>query len=303
MIANLVNVPGVRSWINRHGQEMMTLTECGAAAILAGHDNFRRASTTVVARYKSDMNAGLWRDISQPILFDEGGELLDGQHRLNAFRQSNLSEISFVVVVVPKAAAPTIDAGMKRSAGQTFCHTYGGSIWEGKTIQAVAQKLFIGYRKSTGLNTPSVQQAMKIYEFYREGIDFAMALFGAKRRRGFTAVVRAAFARAFYHYQDTDRLIDGATRFYEQDFGDDTCEPLKLLRRILLECRDTPHRAVAYRKTSRAIAAWMERNNIQALYAATHELFSIPPMPELQAPTRAVDRADMLLRELERTKS
>lgn len=63
-----------------------------------------------VRRFISKMQHGAWEDTSQPILLDIYGRLIDGQHRLEAFRSSGLEEIKMTVIVgVPPKVFPHLD--------------------------------------------------------------------------------------------------------------------------------------------------------------------------------------------------
>jgi hypothetical protein len=78
----------------------------------------RKMSTTVVARYATDMRNGLWRHpTGEAIIFDSLGRLQQGQHRLAAVVESGCT-ITFLVV---NGADPddfkVLDQGKRRMAG------------------------------------------------------------------------------------------------------------------------------------------------------------------------------------------
>ncbi len=56
----------------------------------------RPISTTFINKYASDMKTGNWLLSPQPIAFDTNGDVVDGQHRLEAVRKSG-KDIEFMV--------------------------------------------------------------------------------------------------------------------------------------------------------------------------------------------------------------
>jgi hypothetical protein len=56
---------------------------------LQSNANNRGQRKVKIAEFKSDMLAGNWRNIGDPVRFDTGGRLVDGQHRLIALVRAN----------------------------------------------------------------------------------------------------------------------------------------------------------------------------------------------------------------------
>lgn len=92
----------------------------------------RPVTTSVVNRYAADMIHGSWLLGPQPIAFDLAGNLLDGQHRLEAVRKSRKTVPMMVSTGWPVNTAgngaistmDTIDRGKIRSVGQMM-HLHG----------------------------------------------------------------------------------------------------------------------------------------------------------------------------------
>lgn len=75
----------------------------------------RAPSKAVVRRYAADMEAGRWGETADPIRFDNGGALIDGQHRLMAVVESGVT-ITFVVIYgLDPSAFWNLDQGRRRS--------------------------------------------------------------------------------------------------------------------------------------------------------------------------------------------
>lgn len=79
----------------------------------------RPIAETIVGRYRTDMEAGLWRFTGEPIQFDTSGNLSNGQHRLTALSRIEGLSLPFLVVRgVPPEAQFAMDQGRKRTPGQ-----------------------------------------------------------------------------------------------------------------------------------------------------------------------------------------
>ncbi|MEU2670063.1 hypothetical protein ABZ622_14545 [Streptomyces sp. NPDC007164] len=66
---------------------------------------------------------GEWKLTHQGIAFDEAGELLDGQHRLNAIIKANTPVVMFVFDGLSRDVFPVLDTGKRRSAADTLLST------------------------------------------------------------------------------------------------------------------------------------------------------------------------------------
>src|SRR5690348_17342767 len=78
------------------GGNWILITPALATDWLTRNPSNRSVSGYTVSRYSADMALGKWEKNPQPILFNEAGELRDGQHRLRAVVQSGCSVWMFV---------------------------------------------------------------------------------------------------------------------------------------------------------------------------------------------------------------
>ena len=81
-------------------QEIIT-PELAAEYLRANIVN-RKLRPAVVKRYEEEMRQQSWTLTSDAIAFDEEGNLIQGQHRLNAVRNTGLSQVFWVARNMPK---------------------------------------------------------------------------------------------------------------------------------------------------------------------------------------------------------
>lgn len=75
----------------------------------------RNLNEQVAARYAEDMSSDEWPFTGSPILFDDKGELIDGQHRMQAIINSETTQMCLIVAGLPTDIIRAVDAGRKRN--------------------------------------------------------------------------------------------------------------------------------------------------------------------------------------------
>lgn len=84
------------------------------------HSKQRNVSPSHVLHLSQQMKSGQWMMNGEPIIMDEEGGILDGQHRLLSIIQSGETIEMMVVRGISKSAFATIDRGKTRSNGNIF---------------------------------------------------------------------------------------------------------------------------------------------------------------------------------------
>ncbi len=97
-----------------------TITPEIAAGILDIPVRNRRVSQQTVMTYASDMSAGRWEFTPEPIILDEHGGALDGQHRLRAVVESEVGRVFLVVSNVDQELIDVLGIGRMRSVANVF---------------------------------------------------------------------------------------------------------------------------------------------------------------------------------------
>lgn len=130
----------------------------------SGHQ--RKVSPKTVERYTQIMNAGGWRLTPQGLIFDIEGWCIDGQHRLQALRNSTLDELEFWVH--PNEAADIfamLDVGYTRQARQLYIGQYSSAI-----TSAVR---YLGRELGKYISTMPPQTALDMVEDWPELVTHA----------------------------------------------------------------------------------------------------------------------------------
>ena len=111
-----------------------------AQAYLEHNLNNRTLSRWQVNKHAYAMSAGDWQ-LSDSIKFDTYGRLIDGQHRLAAIMQADVTVPMFVVRGLDPSAQDVIDTGRPRSAADAMqIHGY-----QNANILSASVKLLIAY--------------------------------------------------------------------------------------------------------------------------------------------------------------
>src|SRR5689334_16796059 len=109
---------------------------------LEKNDCNRPLSLATVARYAADMRAGKWELNGETIIFSKRG-LLDGQHRLHAVIEADVSVEMLVVHDVECRAFSTIDSGKAR----TFADVLGIDGHKNASVLASSVNLLDAYER------------------------------------------------------------------------------------------------------------------------------------------------------------
>jgi hypothetical protein len=164
--------------------ERITITPQTASVMLASNiDRNRPVRQAIVGKYANDMKYGRWvADNGETIKFNAQGQLIDGQHRLNAIVKANVAVTIWVAYDVADTAFTTIDTGYLRSAG-AIMHM-GGEIDSNKKAALVRNliKLRAGDVKFKMVQ-PSVTEILAFYEKNRPLIDECYHFADRLRRR------------------------------------------------------------------------------------------------------------------------
>lgn len=244
-----------------------TITPAIAAQMLKRNTHNRALRAALVDMYAREMKNLQWRETHQGIAINCDGTLLDGQHRLAAIVQSGRAQKMVVARGVPSASQIVMDDHAKRSAADAITLD-GGAIVDAMTV-AIARGVV---RYASGDSSPmSRQEIASIVVLLRRPVQF-IAPFIATRQRGVTAAcVWTAVVLAWFYARDLDRLSAFCRILAGKELPEgDSDKAAVMLREWLFKTGASPSvHHDAFRKTQRAIVAFMDRLAIGKLYGTT----------------------------------
>lgn len=250
-LATVQPVPGKRlpSPVPERGAievEHCHLTPTRAQALLDTMGENRRPNDRHIKMLANDIREGFWKFTGQPIIINEFGALIDGQHRCQACVMANNPIEVLIVSGVRQACFDAIDQGKKRGAADII--SIGGSTENASHIAAAiayllpwyADGILDGRRAHSELALSNVQIAAseplfpQLIESVRLGRRARAKLFGNN----------AIHAACHYVFARRDREL--ADSLYEHAITGENIQrgdPAYAMRERLLAIRMTePHR-------------------------------------------------------------
>jgi hypothetical protein len=255
------------------------ITPAMAEKYLEGNTHNRQVRDSVVEKYARDMKNGDWRLTHQGIAFAADGTLIDGQHRLWAIYNSGCTVTMMVTRGAELESQEAVDGGEKRTVGDVL-------VLRGQNVRTVHVGVATMLAKQQGVTNPTRHEVLAMFEKHMAAITTAADVFPKMTRYIFTSPVLCAVARASYTLK-RDELEHFARVLCSGEMEDKSDKPIILLRNYLLE--RNPKRNDIYGKASRALYAFLERQQVSTLYASTVELF---PLPGDKAKAKAAKRAN-----------
>lgn len=252
--------------------EVWTVTPEQAQKWLDEHSNYRKLSASRVASYLHEMRSGLWL-IGQPIIFDETGDLADGQHRLRAIVEYGSPVRVIPLTGVPKDSVATFDQTYVRNAKQVMGHHRGHVHPKAAEILRVfATMPAVSHRAILG------PELLNLYDTYQHEIDIVCEWFSKKTRGISRAGVATAFARALLnHPRQKQTLQTMVEEMYSLEFTKSTNARI-LAKFLLAEARTKEGGSGArndYMRATRAIRAELEGEKLTKLYSSVIDPFPL----------------------------
>jgi hypothetical protein len=168
-------------------------------------ENNRNVGLSLVTKYAREMSEGQWI-LSDPIKFSSEGELIDGQHRLNAVVKSGTSQLFVFILGYPKDSAEVLDQGKIRTA-KDIARIRGTVL--GSTDVSIFRMIYEMSNNPTGKGGFAVLPSRNVATacmIYKERLDFSCSYSGKKNAIRYAPVLSAVFAA--YPYEDHQRLLE-----------------------------------------------------------------------------------------------
>lgn len=183
--------------------EVATISPGLASVILEHRNEHNRPMKWKVEHYAADMRAGRWQFNGEPILFSADGQLNDGQNRLQAIIDANLSQPLVCIFGLARDSRMSVDQGAARSAGDYL--GMGGSK-NAHNVASIAKGV-LAYERGEGqrlashdITNAEVVARAKTDPMIDEACDYAVSVY--PRTRAFAAP--KIIGAAFYLLNDVD---------------------------------------------------------------------------------------------------
>jgi hypothetical protein len=129
----------------------------------------RPLSKATIATYASDMSKGLWRVNGTTIVFDTAGTLVDGQHRLEAICQAQVTVEALVVRGVQEGSFATVDIGRTRTLKNAFQADLGiPKANRSIDVAQAASKMILSYLRRESLVHKGKVPHLEVLDYYHE---------------------------------------------------------------------------------------------------------------------------------------
>jgi len=253
-----------------------TITPEEAAKILSAHKNYRMMSNSRVAAYSKAMTEKSW-GISI-IIFDEDGELIDGQTRLAAVIRSGIPQTFACVTGWDRAGCIYLDNGQPRTRSQVA--KAERNVKDGHKVMSMVCAIEDPTMKKHQISILN-SEALKYYDKYgkvcEEILDISRgSKFGA-------AVHLVSFARCVILYPRTrEDILTALNKVKELDFSTRSMSGLKLYYRWAIERGfskgGADMRREAYLRSARAIVGFIGDEEMQKLYCPTSDPLADDPL-------------------------
>lgn len=242
-----------------------------AQALLERNHCNRRYRPKTAAKYARDMAAGKWIITHEGIGIDVDGNVLDGQHRLNAVILSEKPQFFLVARNLPREAKVAVDQGIPRSLDDVL---NSDGIPASKREVGIC-KMILG----PGPFRFTRAEATDLFKRHADVIRATSAMFYTSKWKLTQVSVMAPFARARYTC-DPKELSRFVRVLIEGHYQNNDESPALALRDFLKEkvqktCGGASKREI-YFKTERALFAFLNGERLGRLHAATHEMFPLP---------------------------
>lgn len=242
-----------------------------ARSLLANRPRNRVIVKESVEAFVRDMHQGRWMTTHQGLALDSEGLLMDGQHRLSAIVKSNKSQVLLVVRGVSRLAMSGIDVGRKRDAADIL-----GLILDNESVTRNLVATIRHFGAEQSILAPRRATTMEIMDVL---LAYSSSIYFASMMKNATAPVRAAVVSAHAYGVDGQTL----TRFITVLANGIVAEPYE---EIIIRLRDfivnpkipkvgSEATHEMYRKTERAIEAFVHHETLQSLSGRKYEIFPL----------------------------
>ena len=229
----------------------------------------------VVDMYVRQIKSGLWRRTHQGIAFDTNGTLIDGQHRLMAIVNANVTVPMLIFIDESPDNYEYIDCGRHRSNLDTLRMSTRDNTLTLMHTQTLKAMLAGRYCKSN--NKYSNAELGDLYCKYAAAVGFAVDQLGDYQNKQINdPTVRGVIARACY-YLNKDQIVEFCSLLKGQSQELPTAKMVNAFRDCLMlwnDRRENTRREI-YKRCECILKAIQTNEELFGFPTALGELFPI----------------------------
>lgn len=226
---------------NKLTSENVLVTPEMAKKMLATSLGNRKLSKTKIRQYARDMSLGKWALNGETIVFDEGGHLTNGHHRLEGCVLAGVPVWFTIIRGVDPSCFPTYDSGYNRKTSQSLeIAGIANSTSVAATLSHVKELQMSG-RLDNNKNKVSMNytRADFLDFYYQDSLGYQEAVKVGRFCYDKARVFGVAFIAALYYYltHDLNWPVDLTKRFFVavHTIGQNDIPIANLLTRKMLE--------------------------------------------------------------------
>jgi hypothetical protein len=231
--------------------KLMTITPAIAAKLLENNPKNRPLSHMLIARLAKEMREPRWKvngDMIRLTGYNGKGNIIDGQHRLNAVIKSGVTIQSWVMGGLPEDVFNTIDSGKIRNASDTlFCDGEKSSRSLSAALIMVDQYVHRKFNFSHKYTNAQVQELLEVHPDLRNYL----------RSQKTPVMPPSIFHACYYLFSRRDRgLAENFADSIVDGLGLKPKDPFYVLRELFLKSRTGSARITKPNIFAFCILAW-----------------------------------------------
>lgn len=253
-----------------------------AAEYLASNKRNRPLRRVRVERYARDMVEGRWQINGETIIISDEGNLLNGQHRLEAVVKANVPVWMMVTIGVPESAFSTMDAGLTRTAGDVLGMK---GVLNFNQVAATA-RICLNYKDGVALSTArtnlEIEEAIDLHPEIEQYVSSHNKIYNMTHSSIVIAVCYLAQRFGVETKNTVDDFVRGvATGVNLEEFDARLTYRNKIIS-MTADKQRRPEQSVVWYFTQRALTHWLNGTTIAKLVPGrgeTPHFSEIPSAP------------------------
>lgn len=260
------------------------VTPSMASAYLASNTRNRPLRKSRIERYASDMAAGRWQMNGETIIISDEGNLLNGQHRLEALVKAGVPVWMMVTTGVPETAFSTMDAGLTRTAGDVLGMK---GILNFNQVAAVA-RICLNYKDGMPLSRArtnlEIEEAIALHPEIEQYVSSHNKIYALTHSSLVIAICYLAQRFGTETSNTVDDFVRGVSTGVNLDEFDARLTYRNKIIAMTADKQRRPEQTVVWYFTQRAMAHWLNGTTIAKLVPGRGET---PHFSEIPSAPRA----------------